>query len=186
MLLSKRFRQFGVFFMSKEKKSEKNQGPKIGAEEIQSRLEQAEKERDEIKDALQRVQAEFENSRKRLEKEKQDFLGNANAGIVKDFLPLLDSVESAEKNIGESEDFSKEDATKGVGLIKKQLLAILESHGLKEMDSVEKKFDPMKHDALMQGKEESMEEGIVIEEFQKGYTLNGKILRHAKVKVNKK
>ena len=141
---------------------------------------------DELKDTVQRVQAEFENSRKRLEKEKQDFLGQANAGIVKELLPLLDSVDSAEKNLEEAEEVSKEEAIKGIELIKKQLLAILKSHGLKEMKCIGKKLDPMQQEVLMQGKEEEKEEDIILEEFQKGYTLNGKVLRHAKVKVNKK
>ena len=140
----------------------------------------------ELKDTVQRVQAEFENSRKRLEKEKQDFIGYANAGIVKELLPLLDSVDSAEKNLEEAKEISKEEAIKGIELIKKQLLAILKSHGLKEMECIGKKLDPMQQEVLMQGKEEEKEEDIILEEFQKGYTLNGKVLRHAKVKVNKK
>jgi molecular chaperone GrpE len=125
----------------------------------------------ELRETLQRTQAEFENSRKRLEKEKQDFLKAAEAGLVRDILPVLDSFDSA-----------KEDP--GALMIKKQLLAVLERHGLAEIKSLGQKFDPMLHECIMQGREPEKGDETVLEELQKGYLLNGMVLRHAKVKVN--
>jgi len=139
----------------------------------------------ETRETLQIVQAEFENSRKRLEKEKQDFVRLANSGLVKELLPLLDSVEAAEEHLDDEREVRKEEALEGMELVKKQLLAILSSHGLGEIKALGQKFDPMLHDCVMQGFEKGKGEGIVLEELQKGYLLNGKVLRHAKVKVNK-
>jgi len=139
----------------------------------------------ELKEALQRLQAEFENSRKRMEKEAQDFAKIANAGIVKELLPLIDSIEAAEKHLNEQEKVSKEDAIKGMETLKQQLETGLKLYGLEKIDCVGKKFDPMRDECVMQGKNEEQKDGIVLEELQKGYLLNGKVLRHAKVKVNK-
>lgn len=139
---------------------------------------------EDIKETLQRVQAEFENSRKRLEREKQDFAAIANAGLVRALLPLLDSIDAAEKHLEGQENASKQDALKGMELVKKQLLAVLRAHGLREIECIGKVFDPMTGDCVMQGKEKGKEDNIVLEELQKGYALNGKVLRHAKVKVN--
>ena len=143
------------------------------------------KEINELKEALQRLQAEFENSRKRMDKEKQDFVKLANAGIVKELLPLLDSVKAAERHLEKQENVSKEDALKGMETLKQQLTAVLKGHGLEEILCVGKEFDPMRDECIMQGKDNEKKDGIVLEELQKGYMLNGKILRHTKVRVNK-
>lgn len=140
---------------------------------------------DEIKEALQRVQAEFENSRKRFEKEKLDFALFANASLVKELLPLLDSIDAAERHLGEQENVSRDDALKAMELAKKQLLAVLKAHGLRGIECIGKKFDPLLEDCVMQGKDEKKGDDVVLEELQKGYALNGRVLRHAKVKVNK-
>ncbi len=118
--------------------------------------------KEELRESLQRVQAEFENSRKRLEKEKLEFVIVANAGLVKELLPLLDSMDAAEKSIGEQEAISKEKVVEGIELVKKQLLAILFSHGLKEIKSLGEKFDPMLHECVMQGREKGKQDGIVL------------------------
>ncbi len=143
------------------------------------------KELAEIKETLQRVQAEFENSRKRLDREKEEFAKIAAAALVAELLPLLDSIEAAEKALNEQQQVTKEKAIEGIELIKRQLLAILGSAGLKEIKALGQKFDPMLHDCVMKASEKGKEEDIVLEELQKGYMLNGKVLRHAKVKVNK-
>lgn len=134
----------------------------------------AKKELADIKETLQRVQAEFENSRKRLEKEKEDFSRTANAGLVKDLLPVLDSMDAAEKEIP------------GLEPVKGQLVAVLRANGLEQIKAVGEKFDPMLHDCMMQEKNEKKEDGIVLEELHKGYLLNGKVLRHSKVKISKR
>jgi len=142
-------------------------------------------ELEEIRETLQRVQAEFENSRKRLEKEKLDFALFANASLVKELLPLLDSIDAGERHLKGQENVSKQDALNGMLLVKKQLLAVLKAHGLREIECIGKRFDPMLEDCVMQEKDGKKGDDIVLEELQKGYALNGRVLRHAKVKVNK-
>ena len=167
-----------------EEGKEKHAGKKKHADAKEHKAKEA-KENAELKDALQRLQAEFENSRKRMEKEAQDFAKIANAGIVKELLPLIDSIDAAEKHLNEQKEVSKEDAIKGMETLKQQLEAGLKLYGLERIDCIGKKFDPMRDDCVMQGKDEEKKDGIVLEELQKGYLLNGKVLRHAKVKVNK-
>ena len=172
--------------MDKDKK-EKKEPVKVKKKHDETKeIEKKElKEKAELKESLQRLQAEFENSRKRMEKEAQDFAKIANAGLVKELLPLIDSIEAAEKHLNEQEKVSKEDAIKGMETLKHQLEAGLKLYGLERIDCVGKKFDPMRDDCVMQGKNEEEKDEIVLEELQKGYLLNGKVLRHAKVKVNK-
>ncbi len=172
--------------MDKDKK-EKKEPVKVKKKHDETKeIEKKElKEKAELKESLQRLQAEFENSRKRMEKEAQDFAKIANAGLVKELLPLIDSIEAAEKHLNEQEKVSKEDAIKGMETLKQQLEAGLKLYGLERIDCVGKKFDPMRDDCVMQGKNEEEKDEIVLEELQKGYLLNGKVLRHAKVKVNK-
>jgi len=140
----------------------------------------------ELKETLQRVQADFENYCKRTEREKEQFRKYANAEIIKQLLPLLDSMQAAEENLKKQEKVEKGDAIKGIKLLRQQLLDLLKRHGLQEIKCVGEKFNPMLHEALMQGKEKEKEEGIILEELQKGYTLNERVLRHSKVKVNRK
>ncbi len=137
------------------------------------------KKADEYKDSLQRLQADFENYRKRCEKESASFRKYANAQLVKSLLPILDSFELALKNNAEPEKFRK-----GVEMIYAQLYSILEDAGLKKIDAEGRQFDPYAHEVLLQ--EESEKDGIVLEELQKGYSLDGAVIRHSKVKVGKK
>ncbi len=160
--------------MSDKKHSEKSHKEKTLKKEVE-----------ELKDNLQRVQAEFENSRKRLEKEKKDFSGIANARLISDLLPLLDSMDAARERIDDTREIRKEEVIEGMESIQKQFFTVLKSQGLEEIKTVGKALDPMKEDCVMQGKDKKKKDGIVLEELQKGYSLNGKVLRHAKVKVNK-
>jgi len=189
MILSKQFSHFGALMEQKkspaqdaEKTSNKMQD--AGQDKKQEEIS-VQKEFADLKETLQRVQAEFENSRKRLEKEKQDFALVANFHLMKEMLPVLDSIDAAEQGIARHESASRQDALKGIELIKKQLLAILSTHGLREIKCSGQRFDPMLHECVMQGNEKAKQDNCVLEEIQKGYLLNGKVLRHSKVKVNK-
>lgn len=131
---------------------------------------ETEKEKDLIK-RLQMLQAEFENFRKRTDKEKQKIILNANASLITELLKVLDNFELSLKH---NED-------KGVKLIYDEFIFILEKQGLKtiETDGI---FDPKFHEALMQI--EGKKHGEILEEFQKGYVLNNKLLRASKVKIS--
>ncbi len=163
---------------------EKKQPNKEEKNSLKPEKEESE-ELNNLKDSMQRLQAEFENSRKRLEREKQEFALFANTELIKKLLPLLDSIEAAKEHFEKQENFSGKDCANGLELIKKQLLEILISEGLKRTKAVGKKFDPLLHDAVTEDCEEEKENEIVLEEFQKGYTLKEKLLRPAKVKINK-
>jgi len=141
----------------------------------------------EFKEALQRIQAEFENFSKRIEKEKHYFREFSNAETLKEFLPLSDSFDSAIKKLHESksETISKKDAIEGIELLHKQFQSVLQKAGVSEIKSAGEKFNPEFHEALMQEKNPAKSDGIVLEELQKGFLLKGKVLRTSKVKVNK-
>ena len=163
-----------------EKKAEeiKKKKPKK-AEETKKKPDDKEQIK-ELTDSLQRLQAEFENYKKRIDNEKQEFLKFAKAELLKKLLPVLDSFELALNNHENPEKFLK-----GVEMIFAQLYSLLEAEGLRPIKSKNQKFDPFKHEVLM-SEETDKEEDVVLEEFQKGYMLNDKVLRHSKVKISKK
>jgi len=132
---------------------------------------------DELTEALKRLQAEFENHKKRVARENSEFAKCASEQLVKKLLPVLDSFEQALKNKNSKEFVS------GVELIYSQLFSILKEEGLNHIDCRGKKFDPYSQEVLLQ--EESDRDHVVLEELQKGYTLNGKVIRTAKVKIGK-
>lgn len=157
------------------KKQEKEQENK---ENNQTKEQEKTKEQ-ELTELLQRVQADFENYKKRVEREKQEFCRYASHDMIMQLLPIIDSFELAFQNSEKHEEFKK-----GVELVYAQLLQMLEKQGLKKIDSLGKKFDPNVHEALMQG-DSDKEPGTIIEEFQKGFMLNDNVIRPAKVKVSK-
>ncbi|MBU1322065.1 MAG: nucleotide exchange factor GrpE [Nanoarchaeota archaeon] len=134
----------------------------------------------EMTESLQRLQAEFENYKKRCDKENASFVKFANADLISTFLPIIDNFELALKNCRAKDDFYK-----GMELIHSQLIDTLQSQGLKHLECEGKKFDPYCHEALLT-EESDKEQNTVLEELQKGYLLNDKVLRHSKVKVSKK
>ena len=147
-------------------------------EKIKEKPKETDKKISELTETLQRLQAEFENYKKYVEKEKAEFVKYAKADLIEKLLPLLDSFELALKNSAE-----KKELLKGVELIYSQFYSMLEKEGLKKID-VKGKFDPHLHEVLLKEKSDK-EEDAILEELQKGYILNGKVLRFSKVKVSK-
>lgn len=136
-------------------------------------------------DKVLRLQADFENTRKRLEREKQDFVKFANEGIILELLNVLDDLE---RSVSLAETH-KEDLTvflKGVEMILAHLYEMLKEYGLKPIEAQGKIFDPHYHEALLQVENKDLPEHTVVEELQKGYLLNERVIRTAKVKVSKK
>lgn len=146
-------------------------------EDSKQELTEDQKKIEELTETLKRLQAEFENHKKRTAKEKCEIINCAEEDLIKKLLPVLDSFEQALKN-SQSKDFIK-----GIELIYAQLFSALKEEGLKQIETIGKKFDPYANEVLMH--ENSDKEDIVLEEFQKGYTLNGKLIRTAKVKIGK-
>ena len=148
-----------------------------------ARLSQLESERDEYLDTLRRVQAEFENYRKRVIKEQTVLVDRATEGLVEQLLPVLDSFELALKNAGAGGSDDTENVRKGVELVYAEVLGVLEKAGLSRIEAEGKPFDPNVHEAVMQ--EEGDGEPVVSDVLRTGYTLKGRVLRPAMVKVTR-
>jgi len=167
------------------KSKDKRQGKEIEA--LEGLVRQEKERAEELKGLLQRVQAEFENYIKRSEGERKAFQEVANAKLIMEFLPLLDSFDTALERLKKDGIAGQhKEAIHGIALLRRQLWQIMERNGMKELNSVGEKFDPEKHECLMFENHSDKEDGVVLEEIQKGFVMNGKIIRHAKVKVNKR
>ncbi|MFH1641214.1 MAG: nucleotide exchange factor GrpE [Candidatus Omnitrophota bacterium] len=132
-----------------------------------------------------RLQADFDNTRKRLEREKQDFAKFANEGIILELLNILDDLERTVE-LAQSKHQDLTAFLKGVEMILAHLYDMLKEYGVRPIEAEGKVFDPNVHEALMQAEHEDIPEHTVVEELQKGYLLNDKVIRTAKVKVSKK
>lgn len=134
----------------------------------------------ELTDDLKRVQAEFENYKKRADKECASFREYAKAELVKKLLAILDSFELALKNTDNHEEF-----VKGTELIYSQLYTLLKEEGLRPIETKDRKLDTAYHDVMLTEKSDKPEDTI-LEELQRGYMFKNGVLRHSKVKVAKK
>ena len=170
---------------AKETKEEKEiRKLKTEIENYAKSLVEAKDEVDDLKDQYLRKQADFENFRKRMLREKEESIKFANTQLLNDIISVIDDLERALQSSEESKDFDA--LHSGVELIEKQMVGMLESNwGLKRFDSAGEPFDPEKHEALMMEESNEFETQTVIEDFMKGYMLHDRVIRHAKVKVSK-
>ena len=161
-----------------EEINEQTQSEETAAESTEVKEEVKEnpsnKELEEIKDKYVRVCAEYENYRKRSEKERVDSYVDGMTNAVKALLPVMDNLDRA---------IAFEPENEGVKMIVKQITDSFTKLGVAEIESDGKPFDPEFHNAIMHEEDPEKGENIVSQTFQKGYTLNGKIIRHAMVKV---
>jgi molecular chaperone GrpE len=148
-----------------------------------AKLAQLESERDEYLDTLRRVQAEFENYRKRVIKEQTALVDRATEGLVEKLLPVLDSFDLALKNVDAVDSEEIDNVRKGVELVYAELFGVLEKAGLSRVEAEGKPFDPNEHEAVMQ--EDGDGEPVVDDVLRTGYTLKGRVLRPAMVKVTR-
>ena len=135
---------------------------------------------DELNDRVMRQMAEFENFRKRTEKEKAGMYDMGARDLIEKILPVVDNFERGLKDADTSDPFAE-----GMSMIYKQLMTILEGIGVTPIEAVGKEFDPNFHNAVMQIESEEYEAGIVAQEFQKGYMYHDTVLRHSMVGVAK-
>ncbi len=149
----------------------------------QNDLKKIKEENAHLKDQLLRKVAEFDNYRKRTEREFLDRIQNANEILITELLPVLDDFERSLEHAQDAEN--KEVLVEGFELIYKKMDSILEKKGLKPIEAIGHEFDPEKHDALMQIDSDSHESGVVLEQHLKGYYLNDKVIRHSQVLVAK-
>ncbi|HTX37471.1 MAG TPA: nucleotide exchange factor GrpE [Bryobacteraceae bacterium] len=135
-------------------------------------------EKAELQDRLLRTRAEFDNARRRAERERSDFLQFSAMDLVRDLLPVLDDFERALKVEGASPDYAR-----GVGLIYQRLYETLKKMGLEPIETVGRGFDPNLHEAVQRVETTEAEDQTVLGEFQRGYNFKGRLLRPAMVKV---
>jgi len=141
-------------------------------------------ERDLYYDKYLRLQAEFDNAKKRFEKDRGDLLRYANDAFLLEFMPILDNLEAAEKHIKEAKDFKA--VQEGVDIIQAQIQRFLKDIGVERVKTAGEKFDPHVHDAIEVDETGKGDDGVIIEELKPGYKLNGRLLRPASVKISKK
>jgi molecular chaperone GrpE len=136
-------------------------------------------ERDELKELLLRRQAEFDNFRKRTEKERSEYVQYAGMEIVRDILPILDDFDRAMKVQGGGTP----EYTKGVEMIHSRMYDTLRKLGLEPIETAGKNFDPHLHQAVERVETADFPDGTILGEFQRGYNFKGKLLRPSMVKV---
>ena len=154
-------------------------------ETVESRLEALTAERDrllaekaETEDRLLRAHAEFDNARRRFDRERSDYLQFAAMDLVREILPVLDDFERALKAETADREYAK-----GVELIHGRLSEILRRMGLAAIETEGQRFDPNQHQAVQRVETAEAEDQAILEEFQKGYNFRGKLLRPAMVRV---
>ena len=153
-------------------------------EKLQKELDDAKKQLEEEKDRYLRLNAEFDNLRKRTIKEREEFIKYANEKLVLELIDVFESLERGIENARKTEN--KDKLVEGMELVYKQFKAVLEKTGLVPIKAVGEKFDHYRHEAMMQTLTGDQEEDTILEEFAKGYMLNGKVIRYSKVRVSKK
>ena len=132
-----------------------------------------------------RLYAEFENARKRMDREKQEFVKFANEGLITEFLGILDNLERSVESAKEKhQDYTA--FLKGIEMVMAHVHEMLKNNGVVPIEAQGKMFDPHCHEVLMQEEIEEMDDGMVMEEFQKGYRFGERVIRTAKVKVARK
>ena len=168
-----------------EQEEQAEQTEEVSQEEIlQAKVAELEAANAELKDQMLRRQAELENYRKRLIRDKEEAVQFANESLIRDILGFLDNMEralTAAKNGGDVNAL-----VEGFEMKQNQLLSTLDKNwGLKAIDSVGQEFDPSLHEACMMTVDENLDKETVLEEFQKGYTLHDRVIRPSKVKIGK-
>ena len=161
-----------------EEEAEKPEATEEAEEPAADPLAEAEAKAEKYLDMARRLQADFDNYRKRTERDNAEFRKYACSSIIKDLLTVVDDLDRALGYVKEENDF-----VTGIRGVRANLMKVLEANGLQEIPA-EGKFNPDFHEALcaVEGDEDDM----IAEVFQKGYTLNGKVIRYTKVKVTKK
>jgi molecular chaperone GrpE len=165
----------------KHKDTEKDKDSET--EKLEATIEQLQKEKEDLFGQLQRVSADYANFQKRVPKQIADSVAYQKELLIKSLLPVLDNLEHTLANVGSAE--SVEVLVKAIEIIYDQMLDILKSHQVEQIAAAGEMFDPSKHEAMMHRSEPDRQDSIVLEQLQKGYVLNGRVLRPSRVIVNK-
>jgi molecular chaperone GrpE len=156
---------------------------KADLEALRAKVESLQKEKDELFGKLQRVSADYTNFQKRVPKQIADTIAYEKERLIRTLLPALDSFEHTLQNARSAENVQA--LVKGVRIIYDQFLDILKLHNVEQIGTLGEKFDPSVHEAMTHQANPEKDDGVVLEEFQKGYKLNGRVIRPSRVIVNK-
>ena len=163
-----------------EKEESENQPPEL----YQESLESLQKEKDDQYDLLLRKQAELENYRKRVEKEKQELRLSVQAQVIERLLPILDAFEKGLSSLKEvSGDSELQTYSEAYDLLYQEIQSVLQKFGVTEVPGVGTNFDPNVHEAVVRKVTTEHEEGEILEEYRKGYKINDRLLRPSQVSV---
>lgn len=168
---------------TKEETEDQTAALQAEIEALRKKVSDLEEENSQLKDQYLRKQADFENFRKRMFREKEEAIKYANSNLLSDLITIIDDFERAIKAGAEATDV--ESFRAGIEMIEKQFTGMLErKYGLKRFDSEGEEFDPEKHEAINTEESSDHDTPVVLEDYQKGYLLHDRVLRHAKVKVS--
>jgi molecular chaperone GrpE len=166
-----------------EKKEKKKHGGREGTSELEAALKKAQEEAAENYDRFLRASADLENYKKRVSKEKADLIRYGNEELIKELLPVIDNLERALEHT--SSEGAQEGIVDGVAMTLQLFLGILQRFGVTPIAVEGEPFDPTKHEAVMEQPTDDYNPGHVVAELQKGYLLNDRLVRPAKVAVAK-
>ncbi len=159
--------------------AEKNENEEVKEEQQEvNELQQVQQELEEITDRYKRVLAEFENHKKRSQKERDSLYNMILADIIENMLPILDNLENAVKVETKDEEFKK-----GIELVVKQFQDTLKAKGVEEIKTVGETFDPELHEAVSSVQDDTKGEKEIVQEYRKGYRIGTKVIRHSMVVV---
>lgn len=150
---------------------------------VEAQESETKKEEPDFKAKYYYIAAEMDNYRKRMEREKENLIKFGNERVLSDLIQVMDNFERIVESLRPDQDEKIKNIVTGVDMVQKQFQDTLSKHGLSTVESIGKEFDPNFHEAMAQEYAEGVKPNHVIKEFQKGYTLNGRLLRAAKVVV---
>lgn len=152
--------------------------PETVEEKLQAKIEEQKEEIDEKDDRIKRLMAEFENFKKRSDKERLGMYNSVMGDVVIKLLPVLDNLEKAVAAESKDEQYKN-----GIEMVEKQFQDVLKANGVKEIESIGKPFDPSLHEAVSLVEDSNLGPKTIKEEYRKGYTIGDKVLRHSLVVV---
>jgi molecular chaperone GrpE len=152
-------------------------------EKLQKEIDNLNKQLLDEKDRYLRLNAEFDNARKRAIKDHEEFIKYASEKLIQEFIDIFESLERGIENAKKADNQDK--LIEGMELVYKKFKLVLEKNGLTTIKALGEKFDHYRHEAMMQTLTDECDEDTILEEFAKGYILNGKVIRYSKVRVSK-
>ena len=167
------------------KENEEDQNTEQKSEEDSPEVSKEDQIKD-LEDKLLRSAAEIENIRKRAEKERSEAYKIGISIFVKDFVPVLDNIQRALESIKTAEEINYDSFVEGISATETDITSLLEKHGIKQINPLNEKFDPLFHEALFETPSEDQESGIVTQVIDLGYILDKRLIRPAKVGVSSK